>query len=426
MSDTSERLRVCIVALNAYPAIDPQAAGPIGGIETRAWMFARGLARRNGFDVSLFVRHTRPPRQNEVDGVRLVPLVDRLYRVRQSVRLCVGKRRSFPWLTLHRWRSALLWQFPVAAVEHVIRGRPGDPWHVDPSLAGLDSDVFCTFGVQSHSATVIASAHSAGRRAVLFLGSDGDLDENYGPDSDYVSPYGDRGDVCWRMLREADAVIVQTDDQQRVLRERFERDSVVIENPIDVQEWDARSHEASSEIAGRPDRYVLWVGRAEDVHKRPDVCLDLARICPGIEFLMVLNPRDPVVEHRVRRTAPANVHIVEFVPFPEMPALFARAAALVNTSSLEGFPNVFLQAAVSRVPIASLNVGEGFLNWLECGRFAAGDVQRLAEYLKQVWDRNGPSSAELQGARERVAERFGIESRIEAFAEVLRRSVPKL
>ena len=420
MSGTSESLRVCIAALNAYPAVDPQSAGPIGGIETQAWMFARGLGQRGEIDVSMFVRHTRPPRQDEFEGVTLIPLVDRLYGIRQSVGMCVGKQRHFPWLTLHRWRMALLWQFPLVVAERLLHGRPGDPWRPESRLMDSSFDVYCTFGVQAHSATMIATAHAAGRPAILFLGSDGDLDENYQENSDYDSPYGDRGDVCWRILREADSIIVQTAAQQQLLRERFGRDGVVIENPIDVCEWDARVSEPLGDVAGRFNRYVLWVGRAEDVHKRPDVCLELARLCPAIDFLMILNPRDPVVESRVRRETPGNVHIVSHVPFPMMPAVFAQAAALVNTSSLEGFPNVFLQAAVSSVPIASLNVGESFLEWLDGGRHADGDVRQLALYLQQVWD--CPESG-LNDSRERVMQRYGIEPRIDELVEVLRSSV---
>src|SRR5262245_49794397 len=226
----AERLRVCLVALNAYPAIDPQAQGPIGGIETRAWMFARGLAAREDMDVSLVVRHHRPPGLTVAEGVQLVPLVDRLYPWRAGVRMCVGKRATFPWLTLHQWRASLLWQLPVVAAERLLRGRPGDPWQPDPQLIEAPADVFCTFGVQSHSATVIGSAHAAGRSAVLILGSDGDLDEQYGPQSTFVSPYGDRGDVCWRILQEADVIVAQTTEQQCVLKVRFGRDSTVIAN----------------------------------------------------------------------------------------------------------------------------------------------------------------------------------------------------
>jgi glycosyltransferase involved in cell wall biosynthesis len=67
-----------------------------------------------------------------------------------------------------------------------------------------------------------------------------------------------------------------------------------------------------------------------------------------------------------------------------MPALFQRALAYLNTSSLEGFPNAMLQAAASRVPIVSLEVGEAFLRESQSGIFAAGDIERTAAVL-QGW-----------------------------------------
>jgi glycosyltransferase involved in cell wall biosynthesis len=415
-----ERLRVCLVALNAYAAIDAQAQGPIGGIETRAWMFARGLAARVDMDMTFVVRHHRAPRLTIAEGVRLIPLVDRLYRWREAVRMCVGKRATFPWLTLHQWKASLLWQLPVVAAERLLRGRPGDPWQPDPRLIAAAADVLCTFGVQSHSATVIASAHAAHRPAVLVLGSDGDLDEQYGPESTFVSPYGDRGDVCWRILQEADVIVAQTPEQQRVLKERFGRESTVIANPIDVDEWDARRAQPlnTGDTAGL-ERYVLWIGRADAVHKRPQLCVELARMCPEVEFLLILNPRDPELEQRLRRERPPNVRIVLWVPFPRMPAVFAHAAALVNTSLLEGFANTFLQAALSEVPIASLQVGAAFLAELGCGCIADGDLRRLADHVRRVWS-GGEERAALARGRQLVIQRHALTHKAAEFARLLR------
>lgn len=419
------RLRVCLVALNAYPAIDPQAAGPVGGIETRAWMFARGLASRGDTDVSLVVRHHRWPALDEVAGVQLVPLVDRLYRWREAVRMCIGKQSGFPWLTLHQWRTALLWQLPVVAAERLLRGRPGDPFHVDARLCEVDCDVFATFGVQSHSATVLASARACGRPAVLILGSDGDLDAQYTPGSTFVSPYGDVGDTCWRIIREADAIVAQTAEQQRMLKERFDRESVVIANPIDVDEWDAgRRQPINLDDTAGLERYVLWVGRADAVHKRPQTCVELARLCPEVDFLLVMNPRDPELEQRLRHEAPRNVRFVSWVPFSRMPAVFARAAALVNTSLLEGFANTYLQAALSEVPIASLEVGAPFLAELRCGCFAGGDLGRLGGYLRRVWETREDASC-LSRAREHVVQRHGLAQKAAELAEVLRGAVAR-
>jgi len=400
----------------------PHRPGRIGGLETRAWLFARGLARA-GAEVRFVVRLSRRPPTEDVDNVRIVPLLDRLYPVREAARMCVGKRSGFPWIDVHRWRPQLIWQLPLLAAERIIRRGAPDPWRPDPRLTQLETDVYCTFGVQSHSATVLASARAAGKRCLLVLGSDGDLDERYTRDSTFISPYGDPGRVCWRILHEADAIVAQTPAQREMLLARFGRSATVIANPVDVSEWDARRQPPANpdETAGL-DRYVLWVGRAESVHKRPEVCLDVARRCADLKFLMIMNPRDPHVEATVRRDAPANVRILSAVPFARMPAVFARAAAFVSTSSLEGFPNVFLQAALSRVPIASLEVGESFLQHVGCGHFAGGDLAALCGALREFWTAS-PDAAALQNAREMVIQEHGLAETSAALLAVLSATV---
>ncbi len=143
------------------------------------------------------------------------------------------------------------------------------------------------------------------------------------------NPYGDAGATCHYSLTQADAVFVQTPEQQALLRERFGRDGVVIPNPIDLVQWDSRKNRPiDEEFTGGLSQFVLWIGRAESIHKRPQVLLEIARLCPEVPFLMILNPRDPAVDAATRRQAPPNVRIVSQVPFPSMPALFSASTCV--------------------------------------------------------------------------------------------------
>jgi hypothetical protein len=409
-------LRVCIVAFNSYPAVNPAEGGQVGGTETRAWLFARELARRPEFQVSLAVRTTVPVTNTVEAGVRIVAQRDRLYRLREAVGGFASRQPGFPWIQIHRWSPSLLWQVPLLATARLFESRPSDPRQPMPFFQSIDTDLFCCFGNQATAATAIASAHSTGRRAVLFLGSDDDLNSQYTADSQVRNPYGDLGATCHYSLTRADAVLVQTPEQQDLLRSRFGREGVVIANPIDLTEWDSRSlAPLPGEMTRGLSRFVLWIGRAETIHKRPQVLLEMARLCPDVPFLMLLNPRDPAVDARIRNEAPSNVRIVTQVSFSLMPALFRRAIAYVNTSSLEGFPNAMLQAAASRVPIISLEVGQAFLEASQAGVFASGEISRAATVLRgwshkpaplETLGENGRAYVEAHHAVGPVTDRF--------------------
>lgn len=413
----------CVTAFNAYPVIDPSVGGAVGGVETRAWMFARALAREPQTRISFVVRHSANPGTLTVDGVSLVPVVDPLFRMRESVSTMVTRSAKFPWLKLTGFAPALLWQLPIVGADFLRRrltGRKIDYRRPMEPIASVEADLFLTFGVVNMtSASVIASAHARGKPAVLFLGSDSDLDERFTPDSTYVSPYGDPAPLCAWILANADAIIAQTPWQQAALKSRFGRDSVVISNPIDHAEWDRLAAVPLPEAeTGGLRRYVLWIGRAEGIHKRPQLLVELARQTPEVDYLMVLNPREPVLETQVRRDAPPNVRILPQVPFPRMPALFARAAALVSTSSLEGFPNVFLQAAISRVPILSLVVAPEFLHTSGAGQAFDGDLAGLAEAIRRVWA-SAPDSETREQARHYVLQRNGLDAQVRQLHDFL-------
>ena len=416
----SRRLRLCLVAFNAYPAVNPAAGGLAHGTEIRAWMLARHLARRPELDVSLAVRTTEPIHETVVEGVRIIGRRDRLYRVREAVGSSASRQVGFPWIKVQHWSPSLLWQIPLLALARLFEARPADPRQPMPFFEQIEADLICAFGNQSVAAMVIASAHATGRPAVLFLGSDDDLSQTYTADSQVRNPYGDIGATCHFSLTQADAVLVQTPEQQLLLAERFGREGLLIPNPIDLVEWDARAHAPlPTEMHAGLDRFVLWIGRAEKIHKRPQTLIEIARLCPEVPFLMLLNPRDPAVDAEIRRTAPPNVRIVTQVPFSLMPALFQKASAYLNTSSLEGFPNAFLQAAASRRPIVSLNVGRSFLEQSQGGMFVDNDLPRAAEVLEELLQSPARQSEIGDAGRLFVEQHHSVEAVTARLAETL-------
>lgn len=356
-------MRIAIVALNAYPAVNPKAGTAIGGLETFAWLLARGLATRPGHEVQFLVRHTSKPTQDVVDQVQIVADVEPLRLWRLEVSRDLEPLPRFPWLKLKRLRPSLLWQVPVLGLTRVIRGpRPALSDRLMLLLTQSRPDLVVTLGVGDSTAAAIYAADSLQIPSLLWLQSNADLDARFQEQLDYVDPYGVTSAEA-RASWQADRIICQTRWQQQRVRELLNRESEVIPNPLDASRFPV----GDPSPAGREG--VLWIGRYDRHHKRPHLALEIARQCPRIPFRMVINRGDPVVEAEIRSQAPPNVQIIDYLSRDEMPAAFRRARLFLSTGSAayEGFPNVLLEAAASGTPIVSMDDFDEFLTRSQCG-----------------------------------------------------------
>jgi glycosyltransferase involved in cell wall biosynthesis len=138
--------------------------------------------------------------------------------------------------------------------------------------------------------------------------------------------------------------------------------------------------------AAAAKEFILWVGSSADL-KRPEIFLDLAEEFPQEKFVMVLaksrmnEPRWEEIMARGKQIG--NLRLIESVPFKESDAYYARAKVLASTSSSEGFPNVFLQAARAKTPILSLAVDpDNFITARDAGVACNNDYEKLKAGLK--------------------------------------------
>lgn len=133
--------------------------------------------------------------------------------------------------------------------------------------------------------------------------------------------------------------------------------------------WRSKAHIVPS-LAGEPvpakphldrDKYVAWVGMLRR-HKRPDLLVEIARQAPAVKFVLCGGPSTfgtaPGYGEEVMdalRMLP-NVEFLGKVPPATAQRVIEDAAALLSTSSGEGFPNTFLQAWSSGTPVVSLQI----------------------------------------------------------------------
>lgn len=396
--------KICCVSLHSYPVINPSAKGGYGGTETRAWTICRGLAQQSNVTVCLVVRNQSLKHSERIENVTIIPKEEFLYWTQHAAVHSLTFRSTFPYVGIRQWSWRLPFQFGVlVAVQGTRRliGRRPRPHSVYTSQ---NCDLYFAFGVHSESATVIASAKSIGKKTVLFLGADSDVDERFQPDSKYRTQYGERAPICHYVLTKADLIVSQTEFQRKRLKKVFGRESIVMPNPIDCDFWanpecDVFADEPLKNIPHH--EYVLWIGRADDFHKRPGFMIELARQLPGVPFVMLMNPRDLNVEMRIQSEKPDNVHIINELHYSNMPALFQRAKAFVNTSAAEyeGFPNTFLQAAASGTPIISLEVCETFLSESQAGVCTRGDSKLMTKLIEEYWNRASGEAISVESVR---------------------------
>ncbi len=435
-ADTKRR-RVCFVAPSAYPLFDPSVRRPIGGMETRSVLFARGLARRAGFEVHFLVADCGQPAQQQIDGiwVRIDPverrwveycqsLVDAQRRHANRIRECLPRSSDFPGFRIRRFPPRLVWDLlAVLGWRFRFRFFPPQRWRfervglTDPRdvYREIGAEVCIGFGVSHVTAQMVASCRTFGGTSVLFLASDINLSERYRPGSLEQDPEGETAGVCYCALTQADYILAQTARQAALLKERFGRECRVIANPIDLGDaW-------SGEDDGDARDMILWIGRADRHCKRPSLFVELARRCPHIPFVMIMNDRHAEVFTEIVSSLPANVRLIERVPPAEMSAYYRRARALVNTSSFEGFSNAILQAGKYGAAVVSLEVDpDGAFGQHGCALVAGGDFERLVEHVRTVWSDRAVALSLARRMRQYLEQHHALEGRVAELEAFLR------
>lgn len=132
---------------------------------------------------------------------------------------------------------------------------------------------------------------------------------------------------------------------------------------------------------------ILWVARL-DKWKQAEVFLDLVKYFPNNSFVMIAPlSYDKKYANKIEISAKQNKNLkfIQGVPFGEIDSYFCQAKIFVNTSSYEGFPNTFVQAAMYGVPILSLSVNpDNLIDKNRIGIFAENNVQKLIEGCKRL------------------------------------------
>jgi glycosyltransferase involved in cell wall biosynthesis len=370
-------LRICFISTFVYGMLRPSSKLPFGGAEVQIGSLARELSCDSRFAVSVLTGDGARSGREQKGRLAIVldPFFGRFAPIARQVRLL----DSFPSRVAAGVRTFVRGAYACrqrAFGLPLLRGlvqryrdvRAFLTWCRILSAAGADIYVMRCAWVQVGYAQLACALLR--RKFVYMVAHDSDIS------GEYTRSFGAGGTLYEGGLRRADAVVCQHADQVAVVRSRYHRDARLIRSlcpyPVNPR-------------VGAERHTILWMARV-DSWKRPELFLDLAAHFPEHAFVLVGPPSqiepDNLPQLLDRAKGIPNLRVLAGVPFDDTPALFEAAMVFVNTSSAEGFPNTFLQAAASGTPVVSWAVNpEGVLERYGMGYCADQDWTRFLGYL---------------------------------------------
>jgi len=348
------------------PLLTNQRGLATGGAETQIFLLSRELARR-GLRVCLLVF--------DIPGVHLPSAVGGVdvvlrppYKSRQRI---LGKVREIV--------------------------------NIRATLASVQADVIVTRAAGPHVGLI--RLFTQRRRFVYSSASPRDFD--------FVRVAPKRRDRVLLSfgMRQADEIVVQTEEQVRSCRERLGRVPVLIRSLCELPEQDPAEPEA-----------FLWVGRYHQ-YKRPLEYIELAKAVPEARFWMVMstatvNKHALQLKQDVEAAAAElpNLELFQSLPRTELMQLVRRAVAMVSTSEFEGMSNVLLEGWARGVPALVFSYdSDAIVTRHGLGHVADGSREGLARAARELWvgryDRREASRrcrdyVEEHHAPERIAEQW--------------------
>lgn len=246
-------------------------------------------------------------------------------------------------------------------------------------LAVLDGRVYLTRIASYHVGAVALAARLRRRRFIYSSAHVTDFDHRG------ISPTL-RDHVLYVLgLSLAHDLVVQTDEQVALCREKLGREPILIRNVVEP----APPRNAVGDS-------FLWLGRVV-WYKGPLAYVELARAMPEARFVAVAVPvpdeSDLLEQMRAAAAQLPNLELLQPRPRRDLASLYARAVAVVNTSTFEGMPNTALEGWAHGVPaLALFHDPDGLIARYELGAFAAGDWDSFVSSARMLWEERASDS----------------------------------
>jgi glycosyltransferase involved in cell wall biosynthesis len=304
-----QKVKICFISLNSYHLLTEKHSSYAGGAEVQQIKLAKELKKR-GHEISFIIygQNNNDVQGKKIDGFNIL----QAYNRNQVDNL------SFLQKTLCIWRK----------------------------MKEADADVYYHHSGSTGITTFFCWLNK--KKIINHIASDADVTgENIINNNILFSLLNKIGK--WIDIRLSDKVISQNSFQKSKLNERFKVDSIIIQNSVDTSLYINKKS---------IDDYLLWVGTIRSI-KQPELFLKIAQYFPEYKFVMIGSEGEsPELFEKIKNDAEKtqNIDFKGFVSPEKIYSYYQNAIFLINTSRIEGFPNIFLEAWSSSIPVISLNV----------------------------------------------------------------------
>lgn len=189
----------------------------------------------------------------------------------------------------------------------------------------------------------------------------GASDVNFEPGKELMAGGSHNRKLWQKAVKKMYHIVVQNQHQHDTLQENYGKESLVLFNI-----W---GEVCGNNVETKPTD-VVWVANHRPL-KRPEWIIDAARVLPNIDFTMVGGASDNKQYYeKIKKTAQGipNLHFLGPRSFMDTNAIVSRAKILCCTSTFEGFPNTFLQAWASGIPVVSTVDPSGVISFNNLGK----------------------------------------------------------
>lgn len=176
------------------------------------------------------------------------------------------------------------------------------------------------------------------------------------------------------LLRHADMVLVQHDGQKDILLKKNIKPTV-FHNLIDMSKMPKMHNCERTDFI-----YVGWFDKRKGF---PDF-YEIVTKAPGHTFKVIGSPREDTGQYYFNKLREhPNVTLLGELSHSKTIKEINDSKALISTSHMEGFPNVFIEAWACGIPVYSLNVDPGsVIEKEELGVMAHGDPLKILHALE--------------------------------------------